>query len=147
MTQRPKFAKNSVDTEASNGEITFIAARNVRNLNGFEYQTDSLLAQDATGEYSTLGADWQDVAIPLMEDHGSSIGEKIGNIYTARLVSNGEEQSVEMKAKFFKGDLAQEVRQRPLYRVQATNPTSSCLIHRYLFQVFQILRSVPIHSF
>lgn len=114
MTQRPKFAKSSVDTEASNGEITFIAARNVRNLNGFEYQTDTLLAQDATGEYSTLGTDWQDVAIPLMENHGSSIGEKIGNIYTARLVSNGEEQSVEMKAKFFKGDLAQEVRQRVL---------------------------------
>ena len=114
MAQRPKFAKSSVDTEASNGEITFIAARNVRNLNGFEYQTDSLLAQDATGEYSTLGADWQDVAIPLMENHGSSIGEKIGNIYTARLVSNGDEQSVEMKAKFFKGDLAQEVRQRVL---------------------------------
>lgn len=114
MTQRPKFAKSSVDTEASNGEITFIAARNVRNLNGFEYQTDTLLAQDATGEYSTLGADWQDVAIPLMENHGSSIGEKIGNIYTARLVSNGEEQSVEMKAKFFKGELAQEVRQRVL---------------------------------
>lgn len=114
MAQRPKFAKSSVDTEASNGEITFIAARNVRNLNGFEYQTESLLAQDATGEYSTLGADWQDVAIPLMENHSSSIGEKIGNIYTARLVSNGEEQSVEMKAKFFKGDLAQEVRQRVL---------------------------------
>lgn len=114
MTQRPKFAKSSVDTENSNGEITFIAARNVRNLNGFEYQTETLLAQDATGEYSTLGADWQDVAIPLMENHGSSIGEKIGNIYTARLVSNGEEQSVEMKAKFFKGDLAQEVRQRVL---------------------------------
>ena len=114
MAQRPKFAKSSVDAEASNGEITFIAARNARNLNGFEYQTDTLLAQDATGEYSTLGADWQDVAIPLMENHGSSIGEKIGNIYTARLVSNGEEQSVEMKAKFFKGDLAQEVRQRVL---------------------------------
>ena len=114
MAQRPKFAKSSVDTEASNGEITFIAARNVTNLNGFQYQTDTLLAQDATGEYSTLGADWQDVAIPLMENHGSSIGEKIGNIYTARLVTNGDEQSVEMKAKFFKGDLAQEVRQRVL---------------------------------
>lgn len=114
MTQRPKFAKSSVDTEASNGEITFIAARNVRNLNGFEYQTETLLAQDATGEYSTLGTDWQDVAIPLMENHGSSIGEKIGNIYTARLVTNGDEQSVEMKTKFFKGDLAQEVRQRVL---------------------------------
>lgn len=114
MTQRPKFAKSSVDAEASNGEITFIAARNVKNLNGFEYSTDTLLAQDATGEYSTLGADWQDVAIPLMENHGSSIGEKIGNIYTARLVANGDEQSVEMKAKFFKGDLAQEVRQRVL---------------------------------
>lgn len=114
MTQRPNFAKSSVDTENSNGEITFIAARNVRNLNGFEYSTETLLAQDATGEYSTLGTDWQDVAIPLMEDHGSSIGEKIGNIYTARLVTNGDEQSVEMKAKFFKGDLAQEVRQRIL---------------------------------
>ena len=114
MAQRPKFAKSSVDTENSNGEITFIAARNVRNLNGFEYQTDTLLAQDATGEYSTLGADWQDVAIPLMVNHGDDIKEKIGNIYTGRLVSNGDEQSVEMKAKFFKGDEAQEVRQRVL---------------------------------
>lgn len=114
MTQRPKFAKSSVDTEASNGEVTFIAARNQKNLNQITYDTGSLLAQDATGEYSTLGTDWQDVAIPLMENHGSSIGEKIGNIYTARLVTNGEEQSVEMKAKFFKGDLAQEVRQRVL---------------------------------
>ncbi|NCU29778.1 hypothetical protein EOM60_04180 [Candidatus Saccharibacteria bacterium] len=52
MTQRPKFAKSSVDTENSNGEITFIAARNVKNLNGFEYQTETLLAQDATGEYA-----------------------------------------------------------------------------------------------
>lgn len=114
MAQRPKFAKSSVDTEASNGEVTFVAARNQKNLNQITYDTGSLLAQDATGEYSTLGADWQDVAIPLMENHGSSIGEKIGNIYTARLVSNGDEQSVEMKAKFFKGDLAQEVRQRVL---------------------------------
>ena len=114
MAQRPKFAKSSVDTEASNGEVTFVAARNQKNLNQITYDTGSLLAQDATGEYSTLGTDWQDVAIPLMENHGSSIGEKIGNIYTARLVSNGEEQSVEMKAKFFKGDLAQEVRQRVL---------------------------------
>lgn len=114
MTQRPKFAKSSVDTEASNGEITFIAARNQKNLNQITYETVSLLAQDATGEYSTLSADWQDVAIPLMENHGSSISEKIGNIYTARLVTNGEEQSVEMKAKFFKGELAQEVRQRVL---------------------------------
>lgn len=114
MTQRPKFAKSSVDTEASNGEVTFIAARNQKNLNQITYDTGSLLVQDATGEYSTLGADWQDVAIPLMENHGSSIGEKIGNIYTARLVTTGEEQSVEMKAKFFKGDLAQEVRQRVL---------------------------------
>lgn len=114
MAERPKFAKSSVDTEASNGEVTFVAARNQKNLNQITYDTGSLLAQDATGEYSTLGADWQDVAIPLMENHGSSIGEKIGNIYTARLVSNGDEQSVEMKAKFFKGDLAQEVRQRVL---------------------------------
>lgn len=114
MTQRAKFAKSAVDTETSSGEITFIAARNVRNLNGFEYETSTLLAQDTTGDYSTLGNDWQDVAIPLMENHGNSIGEKIGNIYTARLVTSGEEQSVEMKAKFFKGDTAQEVRQRIL---------------------------------
>ena len=114
MTQRPKFAKSSVDTEASNGEITFIAARNVRNLNGFEYETSTLLAQDATGEYSTLSSEWQDVAIPLMQNHSGDVNEKIGNIYTARLVASGEEQHVEMKAKFFKGDLAQEVRQRVL---------------------------------
>ena len=111
---KPKFVKSSVDVNQDNGEVTFVAARNQKNLNQITYDTGSLLAQDATGEYSTLGTDWQDVAIPLMENHGSSIGEKIGNIYTARLVSNGEEQSVEMKAKFFKGDLAQEVRQRVL---------------------------------
>lgn len=111
---KPKFVKSSVDVNKDNGEVTFVAARNQKNLNQITYDTGSLLAQDATGEYSTLGADWQDVAIPLMENHGSSIGEKIGNIYTARLVSNGDEQSVEMKAKFFKGDLAQEVRQRVL---------------------------------
>lgn len=114
MAQRPKFAKSSVDAETSNGEITFIAARNVRNLNGFEYQTETLLAQDASGEYSTLGKDWQDVSIPLMQNHSGQAEHKIGNIYTARLVDNAEEQHVEMKAKFFKGDLAQEVRQRVL---------------------------------
>lgn len=114
MAQRPKFAKSSVDAETSHGEITFIAARNVRNLNGFEYQTATLLAQDASGEYSTLGTDWQDVSIPLMQNHSGQAEHKIGNIYTARLVTIGEEQHVEMKAKFFKGDIAQEVRQRVL---------------------------------
>lgn len=111
---RNKFAQSSVDTDTSNGEITFIAARNVKNLNGWTYETSTLQAQDATGEYSALTNDWTEVAIPLMLNHKGDVEEKVGNIYQARLNNVGEEQQVEMKAKWFKGDKAQEARQRVL---------------------------------
>lgn len=112
--QRDKFAKSSVETDASNGEITFIAARDVKNLNGWTYETSTLQAQDATGEYRTLTSEWADVAIPLMKNHSGDTDEKVGNIYSARLAKNGDIEQVEMKAKWFGGEKAQEVRQRVL---------------------------------
>ena len=112
--QRDKFAKSSVETDTSNGEITFIAARNVKNLNGYEYETSSLQAQNAAGEYNVLANEWADVAIPLMKNHSGDTDEKIGNIYSARLAENDGVQQVEMKAKWFGGDKAQETRQRVL---------------------------------
>ena len=111
---RTKFVKSSVDTEASNGEITFVAARNQQNLNQITYETGSLLAQDATGDYLTLKSEWQDVAIPLMKNHSDDTEEKIGNIDKARLATVDGVEQVEMHAKFFKGDKAQETRQRVL---------------------------------
>lgn len=112
MSQRPKFATSAVETRETNGEITFIAARNVKNLNGFTYSVETLLAQDDTGDFKTLSSDWSEVAIPLMLNHKSDTDEKVGNIYQARLVTSGEEQHVEMKATWFSGDKAQETRQR-----------------------------------
>lgn len=111
---RTKFVKSSVETDKSDGEITFIAARNARNLNGIEYETSSLQAQDATGDYLTLKSEWQDVAIPLMKNHSDDTEEKIGNIDKARLATVDGVEQVEMHAKFFKGDKAQETRQRVL---------------------------------
>lgn len=111
---RPKFASSSVNTESDNGEITFIAARNVKNLNGWTYDVKSLMAQDSTGEYKTLTNEAQEVSIPLMVDHSGSTKDKIGSIYEAKIVTDGEIDHVEMKAKFFKGDEAQEIRQRIL---------------------------------
>lgn len=111
---RTKFVKSSVETDKSDGEITFIAARNARNLNGIEYETSSLQAQDATGDYLTLKSEWQDVAIPLMKNHSDDTEEKIGNIDKARLATVDGVEQVEMHAKFFKGEKAQETRQRVL---------------------------------
>jgi len=114
MSKRPKFATSAVDTEKSNGEITFIAARNVKNLNGWTYETSTLQAQNANGDFNTLSHEWQEVAIPLMLNHKGDTDEKVGNIYQARLISDGDEELVEMQAEWFKGDKAQETRQRVL---------------------------------
>lgn len=114
MSKRNKFATSSVETEKSNGELTFVAARNVKNLNGWTYETSTLQAQDANGDYSSLSHEWQDVAIPLMLNHKGDTDEKVGNIHSARLISSGDEELVEMKAEWFKGEKAQQTRQRVL---------------------------------
>lgn len=114
MSKRPKFATSAVDTDKSNGEITFVAARNVKNLNGWTYETSSLQAQNEAGDYSALTHEWSDVAIPLMLNHDSDVKQKVGNIYQARLVTSGDEELVEMQAKWFKGEEAQDTRQRVL---------------------------------
>lgn len=114
MAQKPKFAKNSATVESSDGEITFIAARSVKNLNGWTYDVKSLQAQDATGEYHTLTNEPLEVSIPLMLDHKAEAKDKIGRIDSAQVVTIDGIDHVEMHAKFFKGDEAQAVRQRIL---------------------------------
>lgn len=111
---KPKFAQNSAEIEATNGEITFIAARSVKNLNGWTYEVKSLQAQDATGEYHALSNEAQEVSIPLMTDHDGSIKSKIGTIDSAHIVSVDGVDHAEMHAKFFSSDEAQQVRQRIL---------------------------------
>lgn len=111
---KDKFAHNSAEVETSNGEITFIAARSVENLNGWTYDVKSLQAQNSTGDYQTLTTNQMDVSIPLMVDHSSSIHNKVGTIDKAWIVSENGEDRVEMHAKFFKSEEAQEVRQRVL---------------------------------
>ena len=111
---KAKFCQNSADIATDNGEITFIAARSVKNLNGYTYDVKSLQVQDAEGNYQPISSDGTSVAIPLMVDHGSSIREKVGNIDTARIeTAHGVDQAV-MHAVFFKTDEAQNVRQRIL---------------------------------
>lgn len=111
---KPKFAQNSAEVEASNGEITFIAARSVKNLNGWTYEVSTLQAQDNTGEYHSLTNDVQEVSIPLMTDHDGSIKSKIGTIDSARIVTTDGVDHAEMHAKFFSSEEAQQVRQRIL---------------------------------
>lgn len=111
---KPKFAKNSAEVDASNGEITFIAARSVKNLNGWTYEVSSLQAQDASGDYHALTNEAQSVSIPLMTDHDGSIKNKIGTIDSAKIISVDGVDHAEMHAKFFSSDEAQEVRQRIL---------------------------------
>ena len=111
---RDKFAKNSADIEASNGEITFIAARSVKNLNGWTYDVKSLQAQNASGDYQTLTAEPIEVAIPLMSNHSKSIENKIGTIDQAQIETVDGIDQVVMHAKFFTTDEAQVVRQRIL---------------------------------
>lgn len=114
MAQKPKFAKNSAQVETDNGEVTFIAARSVKNLNGYKYNVATLQAQDATGEYHTLTNEPLEVSIPLMLDHKAESKDKIGSIDSAKIVTVDGVDHVEMHAKFFKGDEAQAVRQRVL---------------------------------
>lgn len=111
---KPKLAKNSADVTTDNGEITFIAARNAQNMNGFTYDIKSLQAQNAEGDYQTLSNDSTAVSIPLMVDHLGSVHNKVGTIDEAHIENvNGVDQVV-MHAKFFSNDEAQEIRQRVL---------------------------------
>lgn len=111
---KPKFAKNSAEIEASNGDIAFIAARSVKNLNGYTYDIKSLQAQNVDGDYQTLKSDATSVSIPLMSDHSSSIKDKIGTIDEAHIESIAGVDQIVMHANFFDTDEAQEVRQRIL---------------------------------
>lgn len=111
---KDKLARNSAEVETSNGEITFIAARSVENLNGWTYDVKSLQAQNSTGDYITLTTTAQDVSIPLMVDHSSSVHNKIGTIDKAWIESVDGIDQVMNHATFFKSDEAQEVRQRIL---------------------------------
>lgn len=111
---KPKFATNSAEISTSNGDITFIAARNEVNLNGYKYDVRSLQAQDATGKYNTLSETSTDVAIPLMLNHSDNITDKVGNIDTAVIETEDGIDQVVMHANFFGTDEAQQARQRIL---------------------------------
>lgn len=111
---KQKFAKNSAEVETSNGEITFIAARSTKNLNGWTYDVKSLQAQNSDGDYKTLSSEPLVVSIPLMSDHSASIKDKIGTIDSAHIETVDGVDQVVMHAKFFTTDEAQEVRQRIL---------------------------------
>lgn len=111
---KPKFAQNAAELKSDNGEITFIAARNVQNLNGYTYDVKSLQAQNSDGDYQTISNEETSVSIPLMVDHGNSVKEKIGNIDTAKIENADGIDQVVMHATFFKGEESQAVRQRVL---------------------------------
>lgn len=111
---KTKFAKNSAEITADNGEITFIAARSVENMNGYIYDVKSLLAQDSTGNYNAIGSEPTTVSIPLMTDHSSSVSHKIGTIDTAHIENADGVDQVVMHAVFFDTEEAQEIRQRVL---------------------------------
>lgn len=107
-----KLIKNAADVSVDNGSITFIAARNVKNLNGWKYDVKSLQAQDASGDYKALSSSDIDVAIPLMVDHSSSSHDKIGVIDKARIEAIDGVDAVVMHAMFFDTEEAQVVRDR-----------------------------------
>lgn len=109
---RDKFAQNSAEVNTSNGEITFVAARSVKNLNGWTYDVKSLQAQDVSGDYKVLSSEPTEVSIPLMADHSSSIKDKIGTIDKAHIETDNGVDQVVMHANFFDTDEAQDVRQR-----------------------------------
>lgn len=111
---KQKFAQNSADISASNGEITFIAARSMKNLNGWTYDVKSLQAQNSEGDYQTLSNEPAKVSIPLMTDHNSSVSDKIGTIDTATIETVDGTDQVVMHAVFFDTDEAQEIRRRIL---------------------------------
>ena len=109
---KTKLATNSVELTTDNGEITFIAARNVKNMNGLTYDIKSLQAQNAQGDYQILSNDSTSVSIPLMVDHDGSVKSKIGTIDEAHIENVDGVDQVVMHAKFFKANEAQEIRQR-----------------------------------
>jgi HK97 family phage major capsid protein len=113
MTKK-KVCRNSAELTTDNGEITFIAARSVKNLNGYTYDVASLQAQNADGDYQTISSEGTTVAIPLMVDHSSKTKEKIGNIDLATIENVDGVDQVVMHANFFKSEEAQAVRQRIL---------------------------------
>lgn len=102
---------NSVNSEF--GEITFIAARDERNLNGYTYEVATLLAQDKSGVYQPI-SESREVSIPLMLDHSESVGDKVGVIYSAKIVKLDGLNAVEMTARLFNNETAQAVRERVL---------------------------------
>lgn len=107
-----KTIKNAADVTVDNGSITFIAARNAKNLNGWKYDVKSLQAQNASGDYKALSSSDIDVAIPLMVDHSSSSHDKIGIIDKARIEAIDGVDAVVMHAMFFDTEEAQVVRDR-----------------------------------
>lgn len=111
---KQKFCQNSATFATDNGEITFVAARNVKNMNGYTYDVASLQAQDEAGNYITLSSEPQAVSIPLMEDHEPKNKAKIGVIDNAHIENVDGVDQVVMHAVFFDSDEAQEIRQRVL---------------------------------
>lgn len=111
---KPKLATNSAQFTTDNGEITFVAARNVKNMNGWTYDVKSLQVQNAAGDYITLSSEPQEVAIPLMVDHEPRSRAKIGTIDSAHIENVDGVDQVVMHAVFFDSEEAQEIRQRIL---------------------------------
>ena len=112
---KTKLAQNFASLTADdNGDITFVAARSTKNMNGLTYDVSTLQAQNADGDYNTLTAVEQEVAIPLMTDHSSSVRNKIGAIDKAHIEQVDGVDQVVMHAVFFDTDEAQEVRSRVL---------------------------------
>lgn len=109
-----KLCRNSAEIATGNGEVTFIAARNVQNMNGITYDVQSLQAQNVSGDYIVLTNEAQEVAIPFMVDHSSSVHNKIGTIDEAHIENVDGVDQVVMHAVFFSTDEAQEIRQRVL---------------------------------
>lgn len=111
---KPKLATNSAQFTTDNGEITFVAARNVKNMNGWTYDVKSLQVQNAAGDYITLSSEPQEVAVPLMVDHEPRSRAKIGTIDSAHIENVDGVDQVVMHAVFFDSEEAQEIRQRIL---------------------------------
>lgn len=111
---KPKLATNSAQFTTDNGEITFVAARNVKNMNGWTYDVRSLQVQNAAGDYITLSSEPQEVAVPLMVDHEPRSRAKIGTIDSAHIENVDGVDQVVMHAVFFDSEEAQEIRQRIL---------------------------------
>lgn len=109
---KAKLCHNSAEITTDNGEITFVAARSVQNINGITYDVKSLQAQNAEGDYIVLSNESTPVAIPLMVDHSSSVHNKVGTIDEAHIESADGVDQVVMHAVFFNTAEAQDIRQR-----------------------------------